>query len=94
MTEPTSSARLRGLDVLRAAAILLVLMTHYPGFVSPSATFGVIGKVGWAGVDLFFVLACIHLDWPATLVTSTSGYSLLAIGFGLLPARPSRRTAY
>ncbi|WP_322402593.1 acyltransferase [Massilia luteola] len=57
MTEPTSGARLRGLDLLRAAAILLVLMTHYSGFVSQSATFGVIGKVGWAGVDLFFVLS-------------------------------------
>jgi peptidoglycan/LPS O-acetylase OafA/YrhL len=57
MTEPTSSARLRGLDLLRAAAILLVLMTHYSGFVSQRATFGVVGKVGWAGVDLFFVLS-------------------------------------
>jgi len=57
MTEPTSNARLRGLDLLRAAAIVLVLMTHYCGFVSGQATFGVIGKVGWAGVDLFFVLS-------------------------------------
>jgi peptidoglycan/LPS O-acetylase OafA/YrhL len=30
------------------------------------------------------ILTCIHLDWPATLVTSTFGFSLLAVGFGLL----------
>jgi len=57
MTEPLASARLRGLDLLRAAAILLVLMSHYMGFVSHAPTFGVVGQVGWAGVDLFFVLS-------------------------------------
>jgi peptidoglycan/LPS O-acetylase OafA/YrhL len=57
MTEPLAPARLRGLDLLRAAAIVLVLMSHYMGFVSHEPTFGVIGKVGWAGVDLFFVLS-------------------------------------
>lgn len=57
MTAHLAPARLRGLDLLRAAAILLVLMTHYSGFVSHAATFGVIGQVGWAGVDLFFVLS-------------------------------------
>lgn len=57
MTEPVSTPRLCGLDLLRAAAIVLVLMTHYSGFVSGRATFGILGKVGWAGVDLFFVLS-------------------------------------
>jgi peptidoglycan/LPS O-acetylase OafA/YrhL len=57
MTQPVSTPRLRGLDLLRAAAIALVLMTHYCGFVSGQPTFGVVGKVGWAGVDLFFVLS-------------------------------------
>jgi peptidoglycan/LPS O-acetylase OafA/YrhL len=57
MTPSVSTPRLRGLDLLRAAAIVLVLMTHYCGFVSGAPTFGVIGKVGWAGVDLFFVLS-------------------------------------
>ncbi|WP_198116361.1 acyltransferase family protein [Massilia rhizosphaerae] len=57
MTEPVSTPRLCGLDLLRAAAIVLVLMTHYSGFVSGHATFGILGKVGWAGVDLFFVLS-------------------------------------
>ncbi len=51
------SARLAGLDTLRALAIALVLMSHYQGFVSHAPTFGFMGKIGWAGVDLFFVLS-------------------------------------
>jgi len=50
-------ARLRGLDLLRALAIALVLMSHYQGFVSHAETFGLVGSIGWAGVDLFFVLS-------------------------------------
>ena len=57
MTDLASPQRLRGLDLLRAAAILLVLMSHYSGFVSGQPTFGIVGQVGWAGVDLFFVLS-------------------------------------
>jgi peptidoglycan/LPS O-acetylase OafA/YrhL len=49
--------RLPGLDLLRACAIVLVLMSHYMGFVSHAPTFGALGNVGWAGVDLFFVLS-------------------------------------
>ena len=51
------SARLAGLDTLRALAIALVLMSHYQGFVSHAPSFGIMGKIGWAGVDLFFVLS-------------------------------------
>jgi peptidoglycan/LPS O-acetylase OafA/YrhL len=54
---PVSPVRLQGLDTLRACAIVLVLMSHYAGFVSHAPTFGVLGDVGWAGVDLFFVLS-------------------------------------
>ncbi|HEY5799188.1 MAG TPA: acyltransferase, partial [Burkholderiaceae bacterium] len=54
---PAETIRLRGLDLLRAAAIVLVLMSHYRSFVSHAPTFGVVGLVGWAGVDLFFVLS-------------------------------------
>ena len=47
--------RLPQLDVLRAAAIVMVLVAHYPkpsaGLVSRSLNFG------WTGVDLFFVLS-------------------------------------
>ena len=52
-----NTVRLRGLDLLRAIAIALVLLTHYQGFVSHAETFGVLGSIGWAGVDLFFVLS-------------------------------------
>jgi peptidoglycan/LPS O-acetylase OafA/YrhL len=53
----TDTVRLRGLDLLRATAIALVLMSHYRSFVSHAPTFGAIGAIGWAGVDLFFVLS-------------------------------------
>ncbi len=49
--------RLPGLDTLRAAAIAWVLMSHYSSFVSHRPVFGAVGDVGWAGVDLFFVLS-------------------------------------
>jgi peptidoglycan/LPS O-acetylase OafA/YrhL len=57
MHNPAAPARLAGLDTLRALAIALVLMTHYNGFVARGSIFGFIGDVGWAGVDLFFVLS-------------------------------------
>ena len=55
---PASGApRLHGLDTLRAAAILLVFAYHYQVFVSGAPTFGWLSRIGWAGVDLFFVLS-------------------------------------
>jgi peptidoglycan/LPS O-acetylase OafA/YrhL len=57
MVENNAPSRITGLDTLRAAAILLVLMSHYDGFVSGASTFGVVGDAGRAGVDLFFVLS-------------------------------------
>jgi peptidoglycan/LPS O-acetylase OafA/YrhL len=53
----TDTVRMPGLDFLRAAAIAMVLMSHYRSFVSHAPTFGAIGSIGWAGVDLFFVLS-------------------------------------
>lgn len=54
----TSGApRNRGLDTLRAIAILLVFMYHYMVFVSREPTFGWLSVIGWVGVDLFFVLS-------------------------------------
>src|SRR5438477_10775385 len=41
--------RNKRLDVLRCVAVVLVMMHH--GHISPFFT-----KVGWAGVDVFFVL--------------------------------------
>lgn len=49
--------RTAGLDTLRACAIVLVFMYHYMVFVSHTPTFGWASTVGWAGVDLFFVLS-------------------------------------
>jgi peptidoglycan/LPS O-acetylase OafA/YrhL len=48
---------LAGLDALRAAAIVMVFAYHYMVFVSREPTFGWLSTVGWAGVDLFFVLS-------------------------------------
>ncbi|MCJ8155701.1 acyltransferase [Chryseobacterium sp. SSA4.19] len=45
-----------GLDHLRAAAILLVLLYHYRMFKHP-AWVDAVGWIGWTGVDLFFVLS-------------------------------------
>ena len=55
MTTPRS--RNPGLDTLRASAIALVFMYHYMCFVSGTPTFGWLSTIGWAGVDLFFVLS-------------------------------------
>jgi peptidoglycan/LPS O-acetylase OafA/YrhL len=57
MNPAASPARLPGLDLLRAIAIAMVLLSHYNGFVAQASIFGVIGQAGWAGVDLFFVLS-------------------------------------
>lgn len=51
-----SSERLYGLDHLRALAIVLVLMYHYRAFQHP-VWIDTIGRFGWTGVDLFFVLS-------------------------------------
>lgn len=50
------SERLYGLDHLRAIAIVLVLMYHYRAFKHPD-WIDRIGRFGWTGVDLFFVLS-------------------------------------
>jgi peptidoglycan/LPS O-acetylase OafA/YrhL len=51
------ASRANGLDALRASAIALVFMNHYQAFVSREPTFGWGSTIGWAGVDLFFVLS-------------------------------------
>ncbi|MFC5481119.1 acyltransferase family protein [Massilia suwonensis] len=57
MSSPRS-ARLHGLDTLRALAVTLVVLHHYTLFVSnDDHTFGWVGQIGWAGVDLFFALS-------------------------------------
>lgn len=49
--------RLNGLDTLRAIAIIIVLIYHYKVVVCRENLFGFISSLGWAGVDLFFVLS-------------------------------------
>lgn len=63
MSEHIPQRRIRELDGLRGAAIVLVLLYHY-GYLTPrgaSASFltGLQKSfgIGWAGVDLFFVLS-------------------------------------
>ena len=57
MTSPRS-ARIHGLDTLRALAVTLVVLHHYTLFVSnDDHTFGWVGRIGWTGVDLFFALS-------------------------------------
>lgn len=51
------SSRVKGLDTLRALAIVLVMLHHYVLFVSDAPTFGWLGNMGWTGVDLFFALS-------------------------------------
>ena len=57
MDNKISSTRLYGLDTLRALAIILVLIYHYRVVVSNELLFGFITRIGWVGVDLFFVLS-------------------------------------
>ena len=49
--------RMHGLDTLRAAAIAMVMLYHFNlrGLLPP--VLGPVATVGWAGVDLFFVLS-------------------------------------
>ena len=62
-TAPASSARIPQLDGLRGIAILAVISLHYlydadhGPFRSLLYRFGCIFRLGWAGVDLFFVLS-------------------------------------
>jgi peptidoglycan/LPS O-acetylase OafA/YrhL len=58
---PAASRRWIYLDVLRAVAILLVLGAHTPFRLPPETLFyplfALWKRIGWAGVDLFFVLS-------------------------------------
>ena len=49
--------RLSGLDHLRAAAIILVVLFHYDYYYGVPEWLAYISRFGWSGVDLFFVLS-------------------------------------
>ena len=60
MTERIPQGRIAELDGLRGMAILLVLVAHYfavPGIGAASLLNGYWFRLGWTGVDLFFVLS-------------------------------------
>ncbi len=49
--------RFHGLDTLRAAAILVVMLYHLNMYSLLPAALNPVASVGWVGVDLFFVLS-------------------------------------
>jgi peptidoglycan/LPS O-acetylase OafA/YrhL len=51
----SNAERLPGLDTLRAAAIVAVMLYHLKSFLPESMV--VVAQFGWMGVDLFFVLS-------------------------------------
>ena len=53
----TSSTRFHGLDTLRAIAILLVMLFHFDLQGMVPTAIRPVARVGWVGVDLFFVLS-------------------------------------
>jgi peptidoglycan/LPS O-acetylase OafA/YrhL len=55
--ETLISHKLLGLDHLRAFAIFIVFLYHYKGLFPHPEWINSIGKFGWTGVDLFFVLS-------------------------------------
>jgi peptidoglycan/LPS O-acetylase OafA/YrhL len=55
MNSVAASRRIAGLDTLRALAIVLVIVAHYPK--PESGLFSRVLNFGWIGVDLFFVLS-------------------------------------
>ncbi len=56
--QQSAPARLAGLDALRGIAVLLVLGRHMPdGAANSCAPLAMWHRMGWVGVDLFFVLS-------------------------------------
>lgn len=53
----TTQQKFYGLDNLRAFAIIMVFLFHYPRWFPHPEWFPDILKFGWTGVDLFFVLS-------------------------------------
>lgn len=56
-SQNTTSLRLHGLDTLRSLAIVIVMLFHLNLQGMVPAVIGPVARVGWAGVDLFFVLS-------------------------------------
>ncbi len=57
MPEPLSARRIPELDGVRGLAILLVLAVHFGLTANPPEPLYSLLRLGWSGVDLFFVLS-------------------------------------
>ncbi|MGJ5814643.1 acyltransferase family protein [Paludibaculum fermentans] len=57
MPEPLSTRRIPELDGVRGLAILLVLAVHFGLTANPPEPLYSLLRLGWSGVDLFFVLS-------------------------------------
>lgn len=57
MSEPLSARRIPELDGVRGLAILLVLAVHFGLTSNPPEPLYSLLRLGWSGVDLFFVLS-------------------------------------
>ena len=55
--QPQAHKTYYGLDTLRALAVIMVILFHYPRWFPHPAWFPDVLKFGWTGVDLFFVLS-------------------------------------
>ncbi len=81
--------RLPGLDLLRAIAISWVLFFH-AGTLDLGWAWPPITKIGWMGVDLFFVLSgfLVGRQWLSSLQTNRSPFRefYLRRAFRILPA--------
>lgn len=83
--------KLYGLDHARALAIILVFMYHYGRLFESPQWVTEIGKFGWTGVDLFFVLSGFLIASQLFVETTTqNGISLkeffIKRFFRILPA--------
>jgi len=79
-----SAARVPQLDLLRGIAVLLVIGFHYPYF-------SLLGRIGWVGVDLFFVLSgflisgLLFSDWKKYQTIHIKRF-FIRRGFKIYPA--------
>jgi peptidoglycan/LPS O-acetylase OafA/YrhL len=69
-------AHLPGLDLLRAAAIAMVLLFHYSAFFAHPDGMPEWVSFGWTGVDLFFVLSGYLISSQLLAAQARGGISL------------------
>ena len=95
-SSPAAPARILQLDGLRGIAILLVISLHYlndsahGAFGSLLYRFGSAFRLGWIGVDLFFVLSGfligVEFFWMPGKVRTISGHFISGAFFEFSPS--------